>query len=102
MYISIHYFQATDKSLDVYRWALEGDQQLAEQYLQNLFVDVRYMNSKDEDPYAKVNKALANGLILRQCQWSHQVKSKRESKFKVNILAPDSRHVLLEDRGEVA
>lgn len=90
----IHYFQVMNKELDYYRWAIEGDVDLAEQYLQDMFVDVRYINSKEIDYYAKGNKVLPNGLKIRGCKFSHTFKSKRTPTFNTNFLPIDKRHSL--------
>lgn len=92
----IHYFQTMDNHLDYYSWAIEGDRLEVEQYLQGLFVDVRYINSKEEDIYAKGKKTLPNGLIVRSCRFSHTFKSQRtNNNINKNILPVDSRHVQL-------
>jgi len=101
----IHYFQTMDKHLDYYRWAIEGDRELAERYLHGLFVDVRYVNSKEEDPYAKGKKVLPNGLIVRDCRFSYTFKSQRNpNHLRTNTLPTDSRHKQLggDGRGQTS
>ena len=94
-----HYFQVMDEYLDFYRWVIEGDKDLAEQYLQRLFIDVRHMNTKEEDPYIKgKGKTLADGNIIRVCKFAYTFKSKRTNNdLKSNVLPIDSRHKTLEE-----
>jgi len=87
----IYYFSVADKHLDYYRWGIEGDKDLAEQYLQSFSKDVRFIEEKKEDPYAKANKVLPNGLIIRQCLFSKQLRSKKSEGFNDKYLPLDSR-----------
>lgn len=94
-----HYFQVMDECLDFYRWVIEGDKELAERYLQSLFLDVRHMNTKEEDPYIKgKGKSLPDGNIIRVCKFAYTFKTKRTNNgLKNNTLPLDSRHKTLEE-----
>jgi hypothetical protein len=76
----VHFFLVDDNTGYRYRIAIEGDLQIATDYLHTKSTEVLYQGEKEEEDCKKLkgNRTLPNGLIIRDFKFRYdKIRSKR-------------------------
>lgn len=94
--ILIHFFLIND-NCDIYRIGIEGDKELAREYLESINGDVRFEKSCEKLGWEKGNKVLPNGCIIRSCQFAYSLTKKKQEKNSIfaPVVLPDPRHTVI-------